>query len=338
MSKRLSFLYDMAETSSNFECIDLIESCYDALDEGAGDDTRYVITTANRYTYTTLIEYLERAKKFLDSMCDTLTSCFNNYVINKVTLLERYGEIVAERYKDIGEPITYKTYRYEHLFDSKFPRIYSPKEALDYMKVNTSSNAADVRVMVDDLISKFGEEVTGGVVDPQAIADSVSDIMRDELQGREIVKVLGQDQVALKIRALVGIKTMRKRIGMIRAAVNDMYEHLKTEVIDELRQVGYDASPWKIDEIRDPRLRELNSADKERFSTISVETTRLVDGFIKIYASAYRTTIEVYGDKIAEDTNLINEILVRTKLFTAVNPRVILKGKAPQKAAPKIKA
>lgn len=337
MSKRLSFLYELAETTNDFDRIDLLESCYMALDEGAGDDTRYVITTANRYTYSTMVEYLERAKKFLDSMCETLLIYFNNYVLNKVTMLERYGEVIADQYKKLDDPITYKTYRYEHLFDSKFPRIYSPRETLDYMKVNAASDTASLRVMVDDLISKFGEEVTGGVVDPYAIADSVNDVMRAELQGREVVKVLTPDQVALKFRSLVGIKSMRRRIGMIKAAVNDMYEHLRTEVVEELQQVGNDMSPWKVEEIRDPRLRKFNVTDQERFGTINVETTRLVDGFIKIYASAYRTTMEVYSEKIAEDTNLINEILVKTKLFTAVNPRTVPKGKAAQKAAPKIK-
>lgn len=331
----------LSESTSDFETLSLIDSCYAAFNEGVTDT--FIVNVAASNTQAVLNEYLEHVRETLLGLYERVLSYLNNYIFNHAKLVDRYRELLIERFEQKKPQILFHTYQYAGLYDKNYPILMkSSGELTDNIRnlqsafIDQESSVGIVNESVDAMIVDFGKSVIDGVVDLNDIDGSVADIVRERVRGREVVKRLNKTDIGKFVTEISAYKAMKDSIMSTKKNMLEDYKMLKSMLTREMTRA--ESSVMGIEDIRHPDAATLRNVDYQRFASINVALSKMFNSFIRIYSKAFDTKLSVLNDKITENKDILTKLMVETGVFAAINPHKPERYKRPQKFDPKIKA
>lgn len=331
----------LSESTSDYEMLSLIDSCYAAFNEGVTDN--FIVNVAASNTQAVLNEYLEHVRETLLGLYEKVLGYLNNYILNHAKLVERYKDLLIERFDQKQPQILFRTYQYHGLYDKNYPILMkSTGELTNNIRqlqstiIEQENNVGVVNESVDAMIVDFGKSVINGVIDLNNIDESVADIVREHIRGQEIVRRLMRQDISKFITEVSQYKAMKDSIMATKKTMLEDYKILKNLLTREMNRA--EASILGIEDIRKPDVAMLRNADYQRFASINLALARMFNSFIRIYSKAFDTKLNVLNDKITENKDILTKLMVETGVFAAINPHNPEKYKRPQKFDPKIKA
>nr|DAH19443.1 MAG TPA: hypothetical protein [Caudoviricetes sp.] len=332
------FLIEQVSSPEDLNTLQLIDSCYTALSEGVNDS--FVINTTKSSTYKFLDELLDRIFKFLTDLYVQVLNYMNNYFMNSARLLDKYRNIIMTRYAKDKTNLIYKTHTYPGLYDKNYPNIVSASDIQESLEAFqnqitdefvTSDTVAEKTEMY---VSKFAVDTIGARIDPFDLKVQVEKVVRKKCQGMEVVKSLSASDLDTMINEIAKYKPMKDAILATKKSMTSEYKSLKSAMLNEMRQKT--AEKIGINNITNPDAADLVNAEYTRFAAINMSLTQMYNAFITIYNIAYTTKLKVLAEKIDENRQVINDLLVKTSVFAAANPTKPRAYRAPQKFEPKI--
>jgi len=335
------FVDDSLITVTTLENASILESAMDAL--GSGEAIPDVVTTASTYTHSIIAEILENAKEALIQLAQKVLSIFNNFIVNDIKIMEKYRDIILSRISEKSPVMIHETYEYPAVKD--FPRVikgavYGERNITNLQDKLTGPKRElySPGQEVDRLLEQFGQDILGERIDPNNIRESVRHVVQDKVRGNAIRIRLDRHTFATYLDQISTYKTDKDDIIKTKKAVIEDYEMIKktyskvTKRPDELATKAVNTSDLKG--LASPQRQMLYSIEYQRFADIHMEMTRLFNGFITIYETAFDTKLNELKMKIEDRKNVVTEVLTRTGLFTSINPRNVDPGKTPIKYIP----
>lgn len=327
-------------TETSYTKIVTINACYRALEEGVDD--HFVVSTARKYTHSLLVEVLETVKDNLLKFAQHILSALNNFILNNAKLVDKYRNLIIERYDKLKVPFMYKTYQYPKLKAKDYPVVI--KTSTDLEKdiislqdkiIKNNLSASDTEAEVYKMVSSFGEQVVGAAVDIYDLKGSVREAVTSKLRGREMIKKLSSSDLNGLIDELIQYKPMKDDIVRTRTNLISEYEVLKRTYTKMMEDKEADSTGIKS--IKDPDFQKFQAHEYQRFMDINLHMTKLFNAYITIYSEAYNTKLSILQDKINENRTIINNLLTATGVFAAVNAKNPPKQKRPYKMDLEIK-
>ena len=296
----------------------IIESCLDAVNEEV--KSNIVFSTLSRHTHSSFYELLDSVKDMLYKLASHVLSLLNNSYINQVKLLSKYREIVIPKVKQDGRPFIHKTYEYPVDRGKIVPGVISASyitkdvERLHKQILSDKVTSGEVGFFVDNLLVEFGRNVTGYIIDPYDIANTVKRNITESYRGRESDVMITEDTISSWIDSINNYNEDRKMVMELRDNINDQYLNLKS-VYGKVTRRPKQYIENSAEHLLYPERDYLIASEKARFSDIHVEMMRLFNGYIKVYQEAFKTKLSLMEDKINDQRNTINEIFIRTGIF-----------------------
>ena len=317
-----------------YQKVDIVEDCIEALREGVGDYR--VITTAASTTHSMFYEILENVKEALVQLSQKVLSALNNYLLNNVKIIDKYRELILDRLPRNGRPpIVHETYEYPECPD--YPKsIKSTVSAVrDVQRLQndilTGSYGPNyIATKVDQLLEEFGKDVLGMRPDPLNLKESTKKIVLDKVRGGAITVALTRETFGKFIDQVTSYKKDKDDIIRTRKNVLEDYETLKRTYSDVTKDaLGLAKSRGQIRTMADPDREAFIAAEYQRYADIHVEMMRLFNGYIAIYQAAFDTKLSELNNKINDNRNLINTVMVQTGVFAALNTKNPDKNRKP---------
>lgn len=307
----------------------IIEDCYDTICEGTFD-TR-VVSISEKYSRSLIFEMLDNVKEFLLRLVQKLLNIVTSTYVNYIKVLSRYREAVLERFNTIKEPVMYETFEYPKE-GTRYPymvhsagEIESEVIRLNNDILNGKLTADRVQMKVDTMLAKFGKDVTGFTVDPTNLSNTVKSNVTAHYRGNSTVKKLDKDTLSKFIEDVNRYKEDKADLIYLKKVITDEYALLK----DTYRKVTSDPIKMTANYIRnmtDPEKEALEAHEYQRFANISLEMSRLFNGYISIYQTAFNTKLNLFNERIDNERAIIVEVLSRTGVFTTLNTKRSVTG------------
>lgn len=332
------FLIEQVSSPDDLYVLQVIDSCYTALYEGVSDS--FVVNTTTSTTYKFLDELLDRIYKTLQSIYVQVLNYMNNYFMNSARLLDKYRNIILDRYTKLKSPILYKTHQYTGLYDKSYPNVVHPSDIQHYLEsyqTDVTDYFTTPETVADDTavyVSKFAVDTIGKPINNFDIKTQVEAIVRKKCQGMEIVKALNAADLDKFINEIVKYKDLKNAIIATKNSMTAEYKALKSAMMAQMKQQL--SQKYNINDISNPDAADLKNAEYNRFAAINTQLSQMYNSFIIIYNVAYSTKLKVLSEKIDENRQVINDLLAQTSVFAAANPSVPRAYRAPQKFNPKI--
>lgn len=309
-------------TDSVVYSTEVIQECYEAIDEGADDPT--FIDTAQKYTKSLLVTVLEFAYKILGRMIAQLLKAFNSYIINDVRIANKYKKFILSRADKLDDPIHYDYYSYEGLYE--FPRAIQ-KSDVDTATIiakmeQLSKNKAPGEQTIDDLVNSsiisFSKDVLGDKVNPDDLTASVEKIVKHNVRGRKTRISITRSNIEEFYRDMENTVKERKKVNVIKAQINEYYVLLKNEINNAYKEDKKPRNPGNPNfRDADVKIHNING----NVTKFELQRNRLLNAYIQIYRTAFTKKIDILNEKIRLDAGLIAELCKRTSVFTHVLPR-----------------
>lgn len=334
------YMLDKFLDENSYPKMAVIDSCYQAINEDLGD--QFVIDRACSYTYSMVMEVLERAKDMLIKLCQQVLSYLNNYILNTANLADKYRNLIIDRYGTLQRPIVYKTYTYPKLKDKTYPKpIGSSTELENQIRemqdaiIDKNLSADQAEELVDKLLTKFSRDVIGAPVSMYETRDTARKIVYEHLRGREKIKTLDKDDLDDFITEIKVYKSVKDDIIRTRTETLKYYDTLKRVYTSVMENRLKDQPDLKF--LKNPGTEEFKAAEYQRFANINLQMTRLFNGFITIYTEAYNAKLNVIKEKIDANRTVIVEIMTQTGVFAAINTKTPSRDRKPYVFDPFIK-
>ena len=332
------YLIEQVSSPDDFQTLDLIDSCYNAISEGVYDP--FVISTATSSTNKYLLEFLDRIYAALMDICGRVLNYLNNYFMNSARLADKYRKLIIQRYDKLDAPILYKTHLYPGLYDKHYPEVISTGELVDELesfqnKIFDNDMSYDsIKDEIEFRVSAFAVDSIGAKIDMYSLQTEVEAVVRKKVQGMETIKRLNKSDLEKLIDELNRYKDMKNAILSTKKSVEAEYKALKSAMMvsmrDKIKQVS------NINNISNPDAEALKNAEYTRFANINTAVSQMYSAFTTIYNVAFNTKIRCLSEKVDENKAIINELLTKTSVFAAANPNTPRAYRAPQKFDPKI--
>lgn len=327
-------------TESSYEKLAVLESCDAALNEGIFDNR--IVTTAASYTYSMIIELLENAKNTLLKLCSVVLSYLNNYILNSAKLVDKYRELLKDRVSKLSEPFSYSYYEYP---DSKhYPVVIavsgSMRDTIAKLQdtIKTKKWTADrVENAVNDLLQDFGRKTVGESVDIWDIKASVTEAVTKHVRGKLDIRILTKDDIDQFANDMKQYRPLVDEIKRTKSDVEKDYKELRVLYEGALKVPTEIKSITKMQTAFDPQLSAMKAKETQRFSDINVQMSRLFNGFITIYNTAFNTKLNLIQERIDINRAVINELLRRTGVIAALATTTPDRYRKPFKYEPSIK-
>lgn len=325
-------------TDSTYEKLSVLESCHLALLEGI-DDQR-VVSTANAYTHSLVIEFLDSVKQKLFKLCSTVLSLLNSYILNSARYLDKYREFLKAQIPKLKEPFSYSYYEYP--LEKDYPVIIPGNGGIIENEIkrmqerirNDEWTSTQVANAVDNMIRKFSHDAIGSEVDVYDLKQSVTEIVTNRCRGNAIVNFLTEKDIDKFVKDLQSYRPMADEIKKTRTNIDKDYQLLK-KTYERAIKVPLDVkSITRLDMVRDPELASFKANEQVRFADINVQMTRLFTSFIKIYDISFDTKLQILQERIEINKNIIKELLLNTGIAGAVNTKSPDVKKVPYKYEP----
>lgn len=335
-----SFMSDSILAPGSYNKIDVLTSCYYGLHEDVTDN--FLVTTTTSYSHSLIYEILENVKAALLALCQRVLSVLNNYILNTVNLIDKYRELIKDKFTKLNAPLVYKTYEYPKLKNKDYPDIkYSSAElgetisALQDKIIEKKLTYDEVDMEIDNIIIKFGNDVIDGRVSPFDIQASSHEVVLQHIQGPEVTKSLTSKDLDTFINEIKSYKGIKDDLSKTKTAINKEYENLKKVYSRAMEQKV--STELNIPNMKNPGLETLRSYEYRRFADITMQMNRLFNAFITIYNEAFTTKLNVLQQKIEDNKNIITELLNRTGVLAAINAKSPSKTRKPLVYDPRLK-
>lgn len=317
---------------SVYNQLDVIDCCYEALDEGIFDSR--IIDTALTYTYSSILEILENAKEYLLQLCSTVLSALNNYILNTAKYVERYREILKERVRALKEPFIYDYYEYKF---TDYPNIVKASagditrriESLQSDITTKSYTEAQIEDSVDNTLRWFTKLVLGVSADPDNLKNSVTEIVSIEIRGQKQYKGIDESTIDKFVTNIASYKDRSAIIKKTKTMIVKEYEALKSAYRNAIKTPD---EVKKIDRYKaasDPGWYAFMISEQSRFKQINIQMNRLFNGFITVYESALNTKLNILKEQVDRDREILTELLTRTQLIPLINTKRLEKNRKP---------
>ena len=89
-----SVLSDSILTEDSYTKLDVIDRCYDAINEGVLDN--FVVDVAASNTYSMMMEVLDNVKETLLKLVQNVLTFLNNYILNSALLADKYRDLIIQ--------------------------------------------------------------------------------------------------------------------------------------------------------------------------------------------------------------------------------------------------
>ena len=269
--------------------MDMIQTCYDALDEGVTDPS--VVDIARNNSTSMVLSYLDRSYYLLEKYYETLLSYLNNFTLNFSKLVEKYKVTIIDKYNTNNSPIVYNTYQYPKQRD-KYPKILTINskwyqllsDAREFDTENNDSNYFNVKV--NNTLQEFTQSYLGKKLKADSLEKETKEYTYETLRG--VTKTIGltPNNISDIINNIVDMsKEMQKELKSTKAAYTKDYKTL-----EKFLNV-YPNEPKSLFNIlsimKRPEEHRLEIAEMQRFSTINMEINRLMTGFVTVYSTAF---------------------------------------------------
>lgn len=300
----------------------LVETCSTAIAEGVIDPS--VVDISRKNTMSVIFRFLDQCYTFLKKLAEQVLIVLNNYIINSANLVDKYRNIIKEKYRSLDTPMLIHTYEFPHLFDTNYPNIIDqgklhPK--LDELLTNIRENRLsgnEVTYEVDDAIMDISNQILGSMVDPNDITNSTKDIVTRYISGQNRVVRITEKDLDKFINEIKDYKKMKETIQKTRNNVIKDYNTLmKLYGKVDHEQIG----SASIQGMKTPQIQQLQVEDYKRFNDINLEMSRLLSGIITIYNTGYNTKLEILKKKIEYDRKVLTALMVNTGTFAAINTK-----------------
>ena len=319
---KIHFLDELA-TEESYRTMDVIETSLEAISEGIFDTrTISIAISSSKLSY---YEMLDRVKDMLTSMIGKLMSLLNNMFINNVKLYERYRNLVYEGLKRRGSAVVHESYEWP---DSRsYPQIIGASlnerdiQQLGQDITNQRYTSGDIAYRVDRLLEKFCKDVTGGYPELDDIKGSVQSIVTKRVRGCRTTVAIGIHNVDRYLKELGDYRKEREDLQKLERAVKDDYEKLKTtyEHISKDPLKAAEAQRRDMKYLQDPDMEDFNAQQYSRYADIHVQTMRLFNGYLDIYAESFATKLKLLEEKYLDTRNLIITIFTETGTLPTAN-------------------
>ena len=340
MLRDISCLYDDTYFSDqSYEKLAIIESCQEALLEDT-DDYR-VITTANSYTYSLVMEVLENVKEALLKLWSTVLSILNNFILNNAKMVDKYRELIKVKFKSLKEPFIFVYYEYPGIKD--YPKVIKSNawveaevQKLQEEIISNDWNSEKVEFAVDSLLKEFSEQVVGLPIDPDRLKASTEKVVREKIQGKKIDRGLTVQMLDQFIDEIRAYKVHLDDLKKTKTAILKDYELLKAAYKNAIKPPIDIKQFDRLAMLHDPEDAGFKLREKERFAYINIQITRLFNGFIEIYNTAFNTKLTIIRERVDMNNAIITELLTRTSVLAAINVKNPSKDRKPFEYIPKV--
>lgn len=319
-------------SESSYEKMATLDTCYESLNEGITD--RFVVNITSSYTHSIIFEVLDNVKETLIKLYQRVLSSLNNYILNSANLADKYRNLIIERYGKLQSPIMFQTYQYPKLKDKDYPSLVKSSttlereiEELQNEVIKRQLTPGQTGELVDKMLKSFSKSVLGESVDPYNIKDTATKIVESNVRGREVIRKLEKSELSVFIDELKQYKVMKDDINRTKTNMLKDYEMLKHVYTNSMK--NKEAESKGLKDLKDPDVVALEAADYQRFANINLNMTRMFNGFITIYSTAFDTKLSILQDKINANRNIIVELMTQTGIFAALNTKNPSKTKKP---------
>ena len=328
-------------TENSIDKISVLDSCYAALSEGVTDTE--VIRMTSSYTQSLITEVLENIKDGLLGLYQMIVEFLNNYILNTANLVQKYRNLIIERFYTLQEPFIFKTYEYPKLKDPNYPSLSKSSDvvAADVDKLQAriiSSNMAPSQVTeeVHRMVREFGRDVIGGT--PSMYGDlvgTVRSIVTKQVQGKRIDRKLTEHDISTFIDEICRHKEFRDDLRRTRDNIIADYEELKAQYKDAMERK--EAESVGLKSLKYPHIEALTATERDRFASINLSMTQLFNGFITIYREAFNCKLQIMKDKVDANRAILVELMTRTNVLTTLSTKTPDRNRRPIVFDPGIK-
>lgn len=317
-------LNESIATVKSYECIDIIESAYDAAQDGV--PLFGIFRTATTYSQSMIWDLLENAKAALLQLCQKILSALTNLQVNNVRLVKKYQEILLERVDKLQYPIVHKTFVYPEL--KNYPAIIAAtsieKDIVqlrqDIQNPDVVMSVSKVGAQIDSLLRDFSRQVLGAPVAVDNLQSSVVSIVEKKARDKSILTEITRANLVDYMNQIDHYRRDKDMLTQLKRAINEDYLALKAM---------YTSATANSEQTIKGSLRYQMNPDKEtfiaqeynRYADIHVEMLRLFNGFITIYNTAFNTVLSILDEKITDRRNLIVQMFTVTGVLAAVNTK-----------------
>lgn len=302
--------------------VEVIQECYCAINEGAGDEN--VLKVAQKYTKSLLTYVLDVAQQILSKMVASMIKAFHNYIINGVRVAKKFKEIVIQKMQKL-DPISYSYYTYPGLYEYPIPlkqSVASTREIIDLFKTvkkNEGHGTITLEEFVDKKIKEFSKEVLGKPINPADINAYTTEVANQVIRGTGITRTVSKANITKFYEDLENTVKEKKKIYAIRNEINEYYKELRKE-IDAIYKNDESPNPAATD--KNPNFRQtkvhMNNIDGT-VTRIEMQRNRLLNSYIQIYRAAFTAKINIIKEKIDIDSRVIALICRKSSIFATLS-------------------
>ena len=342
--KLYNYITEDAITDKVFEHLDIVESCYAAIDEGVNSSDILDIAVSN--STSMIISYLDACFKILDATYERLISYINNFILNYAKLVEKYKNVIIKMYSSnsITEEIIYKTYTYPNQrtpypalveIDSKWYTFV--KESKD---INIDSEEAlsksELKIKIDDMLKDYADQTLSfEKLHTDDIEKDVRKTVKETLRGSPRTILITEKNISNIIDNIV--KDSKKMLEDVKKTKTLFQKDYKTLQKLFAPYPTQKINPVKfIHTIRHPDLHTMEIEDARRFSDINFEMNRFFMGIITMYKISYATKFDVIKEHIDSDREFIVVLLQTAGAFAAINNKKAASNSKPMKIVDKL--
>lgn len=320
----LSLLFDESfHNETMYEKLDILQECYDAIDEGVTDIR--VVNTAMSYTYAMVMEFLENAKALLLKVYSIALSALNNFILNDVKRANKYREFLKRQLSTRKEPYRYEYYEYPKI-DNEFPAIIKSSEIDNKIKTiqkiakEDSWNASQLSISVDEMIIDFGTKVLHDGIDPYQLKDSVKSCVQKQVRGNKITKSLTPETIDEYIEEITEYKPHLNQLKRMKKMIVEEYTQLKQSY-----KKAFDIPPEvkskqnEMDRFYDPVQYDFMKRERQRFNDMNVQMIRMMNGFISIYQTTYNVMINILRERVELNRSVLNSFVLNINASSSLN-------------------
>lgn len=312
----------------------ILESAMDAL--GSGEAIPDIITMASSYTHSMVYEILDNAKERLIELIQQVLSLLNNYYLNNVKIMEKYREIILDRVPANGPIIIHETFEYPDAKD--YPKVirgsaYGDRDITKLHEdlLGPNSESVNIGLRVDKLLESFSKDILDDHVDVDDLRESTKKIVQKRMRGNPIKIKLDRKTLGEYLDQISTYKKDKDDLMRTKKNIIEDYEALK-RTYSKVTKDPKSIVESRLKAVSEPQRQALYSHEYQRFSDIHMEMTRLFNGFITIYQTAFDTKLEEIRLKVEDRKNVISEVITRTGLFTTLNNKNIDPNRTPIKS------
>ena len=302
---------------------EVIQECYDALDEGASDPV--FIDTARKYAKSLLISVLDFVFNTLNKMLTGFIAKYNAFIVNDVRVADKYKKLIIEKQMEAFDKnskyIEYEYYEYPSLYD--YPKeirqnMTSTADILQVMKQvkdNESPGTMSVDEYVDKKIVEFGQDVLDAKIKPDDLECSVRDAIKNKCRGSKITKRLDLSNIEPFYDDMHNTIKEYKKARAMRSSIVMYYKTLRHEIDKVYADVKEKRNPGNPNFVN--ANVDMSSYDGS-LTDIELQKNKLLNGYIQIYKHSFTEKIEICQEKINKDSLIIASLFKTTSVFTGV--------------------